>query len=226
MNTRVLIKKLYLDRLVKIKKAPIWYQTAVYLLIFLIGLSFLSLLTKPIRHAWAANYISAGDKYLLEAKYNWAELSYAKASLLEPSNKVAKSQKKLAVEGSGDISKLLDFFKREKATASLQLYSESTVTDKKYYDLTILSQSLIGRGQYQYAIIPAERSVALNDTYRDGWLYLGIANLRAATNLKTDKNVLKNYLAEAKKAFDRAALLDPVYQPIKDYQGEAEKVKI
>jgi len=72
-------------------------------------------------------------------------------------------------------------------------------TDKNPFELVTTGARLINSREYEMAVATLDQAVAKDKAYRDGWLYLGIAELKNGLN---DQAILS--LEQAKK-------IDPIY---------------
>lgn len=66
----------------------------------------------------------------------------------------------------------------------------------------------------------------MDGEYRDAWLYLGIANLKAAQNLEIKTDDKAQYLSRAKDSLARAISIDPNYDKTIEYVRELDSYKI
>lgn len=183
-----------------------------------IVVAFLSLITKPLRGKWAENYVTKGDEYLLSKQYLHARLEYEKSNLVRKNVK-AKDRITLAQSGSADIRKLEGFFNDNQSDLYYTVKNAETPGTSASAQ-TALAKSLIEREEYQISIIAATTAVAMDPSFRDGWLYLGIANLKCGQLLEIDNDAQKAYLNNAKTALSKAKEIDPEYQVIDGYLKE------
>ena len=191
-----------------------------WLLGIIIFLFLLVLLSSPLRGKAATNYIEQGDSLLLQKKYVSAEVEYKKALTLNSNDAVAKDHMDLANKAALDISEFERFFDLPQFTNFKDKYEEATEVPANQSDVVKLSRKLVEDGEYQLAIIPAKTALEMDESYRDAWLYLGIANLKTAqlAELKTEAQNL--YLSEAKKAFNKVLELDPENKTAKELLGK------
>ena len=180
-------------------------------------------LTKPLRVSSANSYIDSGDKYLLKKEYLKADLEYQKSIILSSSTK-ATHRLELVEDAMADIEALKDFYIEQNAESQIELLEGANIIPKNESDAAKESKKLVEEKEYQLAIIPAKTAVEMDKEYRDGWLYLGIANLKCAEYLELKPEIKRTYLDTAKTALDKASSLDPDYQPTKDFLKEMETV--
>lgn len=210
-------KTLSIHRLTQLHLAPLWYRLTVWAILAVIILNFLSLISFPFRSAWSENYVLQGDHYLNERKYSWAKINYQKAILINKSNKEAKKQFELSRSGSLDIAMLSDFFKLKNNNKEMNLYSRANFVFTKPFDAISVTKSLLEENEPQYAIIAAKKSLELDENFVDGWLYLGIANLKAKDLINIDQKSGAYFKNEAKKCFEKVLSLDPQNSSAKEY---------
>ena len=194
-----------------------WAFFLKWILIILIVILSLDVVTKPIRAHWSTDYLKKGDAYLLQKKYLTADLQYQKALFLNKKNTTATSRRELAKQAESNVMVLEDFYRQNNVTAELDEFDAINVAPVTAELATAETKSLIEKEEYQLAIYPAEKATELDKTYRDGWLYLGIANIKVAQNVEMTKDIRQTYLDNAKTALSRALIIDPNYQPTKDY---------
>jgi len=183
-----------------------------------IVVAFLSLITKPLRGKWAENYVAKGDEYLLSKQYLHARLEYEKSNLVRKNVK-AKDRITLAQSGSADIRKLEGFFNDNQSDLYYTVKNAETPGTSASAQ-TALAKSLIEREEYQISVIAATTAVAMDPSFRDAWLYLGIANLKCGQLLEIDNDTQKTYLNNAKTALAKAKEIDPEYQVTDAYLRE------
>lgn len=188
-----------------------------WVLITLIFVFVITLATKPLRKIWANNYIERGDEYLLQKKYASATLAYRKSLFLYWKNDEAKQRIALSNKSALDVITLKNFYQEKNVWSQTDLMSQAIALPDSEVDAIKLSKSLIEKGEYQYAILPALNGTEMDQTYRDAWLYLGIANFEVAQNIEMDNSTRNVYINEAKRALNKASIIDPEYQPTKDY---------
>ena len=196
-----------------------------WLIIVLIGVILLGLITKPVRKVWSNNYCKEGDIYLSQKKYESAILQYRKALFLFWGNKEAKSKTSLAEDSSLDVLKLEDFYNEKKIDSQIKLLGEIRTMPEDEVAAVKKVRNLIEKEEYQYAIIIAKTAVQMDGNYRDGWLYLGIANFMTAKMTEIGHNARNIYLKESRKALEKAKSLDPEYTPTRNYIVELDKIK-
>lgn len=196
-----------------------------WLIICIIGILALGLITKPLRRMWATNYFEKGESYLEQKKYESAILEYRKSLFLFWKNDQASSRIALARESSVDILKLENFYRERKLDSQLQILDEIAQIPTDETEAIKLSKELIEKGEYQYAIVSAQTGTEMGRDFRDAWLYLGIANLKAMKMLELTDDSRNKYRDDAKNALEKAKSLDSQYQPTKDYLEELNKIK-
>jgi tetratricopeptide (TPR) repeat protein len=196
-----------------------------WLIICIIGLLSLGLITKPLRKSWSQNYFEKGDNYLEQKKFESAILEYNKSLFLFWKAKQAQDRIKLAEESSANILKLDKFYEEQKLDAQIKTIRKVKADQEDETAAVKLSKELIEDGEFQYAVIAAEKATNIDGKYRDAWLYLGIANLKAIKMLELTDSSRKLYKEKAEKALSKAKSLDPEYQPTKDYLEELKKIK-
>jgi len=188
-------------------------KTILLALKWLIGviilLLLLVLLSSPLRGKAATNYVKEGDNLLLQKKYISAEVEYKKALTLNSKDAIAKDHLDLANKAAMDISEFERFFDLPQFAGFKTKYEEATEVPANQSDVIKLSKKLIENGEYQLAIIPAKTALEMDDSYRDAWLYLGIANLKTAQFSELKPEAQNQYLEEAKKSFNKVLELDP-----------------
>jgi|GEM_PF-746870 len=202
-----------------------WAFFLKWILIILIIFLSLDVITKPIKRHWANNYVKRGDGYLLQKKYLTADLQYQKALFLDKNNTTAKTEQKLADNAMSDVMVLESFYRQNNSAAESDNFNLIKTKPATAELATAQAKGLIEKEEYQLAIYPAETATKLDKTYRDGWLYLGIANLRVAQNVEMTKIIRQGYLNNAKTALNRASSIDSAYQPTKDYLDLLSKLK-
>lgn len=187
--------------------------------VFILVLFFLVIYlgTLPVRGSLAKKYLSQGDAFLTQEKYLSADLAYRKAQVLTPKDANAVTKRELAGKASRNILELKDLVRSQNLEAKTSLFELATSVPKSETDAVRTSRQLIEKGEYQLAIIPAKTATEMDKTYRDAWVYLGIANLRAATLLETNNEVQLQYRNAAKDAFNQAYSLDPTYEVTSNY---------
>ena len=194
-----------------------------WLLIVIVIIIAVFFLTKPIRISSANNYIESGDKYLLNKEYLKADLEYQKASIL---NKNSQGEERMALVESAmkDVTALKGFYTEKGQTDQIDLFEEASNIPQNESEAAKESKKLIEEKEYQLAILSAETAVEMDKEYRDGWLYLGISNLKCAENLELKTAIRANYLDNAKNALEKASALDQDYQPTKDFLKELGEI--
>ncbi|MEI6499248.1 MAG: hypothetical protein WCO23_04755 [bacterium] len=204
----------FIDAEIRSIKNPFRKALAI-LLIVAIGITFLVLITKPLRGKWAQNYIQSGDEFLINKQYLHARLEYEKSNIVRRNNE-ARERIKLSQAADGDITKLADFL-AEKKPETFALIQQAEKISANTAKQTELARAMIDRGEYQIAIIAADTAVQMDPSYRDAWLYLGISDLKCGQSLEIDKAQQKVYFDNARAALTKAQSIDPEYQVTKDY---------
>lgn len=194
-------------------------------LIVAIVFTSLELITKPLRASWSENYAAAGDNYLLQKKYLLSLLQYEKALLLNSKNETALNHKPLAINAKRNVLELEKLYKEKNIELQLDLITKAKSIPPEASEAAKTSRALIQKEEHQFAIVAAKNATAIDAKYRDGWLYLGIANFKTAQLVELDNDDKKFYLSNAKQALDQAKLLDPLYQPTLDYLDELKKAQ-
>jgi tetratricopeptide (TPR) repeat protein len=188
-----------------------------WLLIILIIFFSLKLLFKPFFGNWSINYVKKGDVYLQEGKFLSAKLAYNKALILNKKNAEANAHRKFAIDAQSDISSLREFYVEKNNTLKLELFQEIDDLPSDSISSALKAKEMIEKEEYQLAIEAAKKSAEINPDYEDGWLYLGIANLKCADNLEISKEQKDAYLAEAKRCFERVLSISPDNDNAKSY---------
>ena len=189
--------------------------------IIIIGAFFL---TKPVRISKANNYLESGDNYLINKEYLKAYLEYQKAIILDKNSK-ATERLDLTDKAMKDVMVLKDFYTEKGQDDQIKLLEEASAIPQNESDAAKTSKKLLEQKEYQLAAVAAETAVEMDKEYRDGWLYLGISNLKCAENLELKASIRTIYLDAAKNALEKARSLDQDYQPTKDFLKELESIK-
>lgn len=173
--------------------------------------------TLPARSKLSNRYIENGDQLIKEKRFLSADLEYRKALVLKRSNDQAVTRRELARAASRDITKLKDFFREQSEISRLRALEEAKTVPASETEAVRMSRQLLDIGEYQLAIIPAETAIQMDKSYRDGWLYLGIANYETARNIELSDDIREYYIGESQRALERAGEIDPGYAPIASY---------
>lgn len=197
-----------------------WSKWIIVLILILIAIYFI---TRPIRISSANKYIDSGDQFLMQKKYLSADLEYRKAISIN-NDKKAIERRNLVQDIETDITKLKSMLEEKNNTALLDKFTSATEVPQNESDAVKLSKKLIEENEYQLAILPAKTAIEMDKDYRDAWLYLGIANIKAASTLELTPEIKEQYLNTGKEALNKALSLDPEYQPTKDYLKEADNM--
>lgn len=167
-----------------------------WLIILALALTVLHFITTPLRRKWSEDYLARGDIYLEQKKFVEAEVEYDKAAFLYSDEKV-NSRIELADKAQSDILTLKDFYTERNLTSQLDLYDKAVTVPKNSTEAVKNSKALIEAGEYQLAIIPAKTATEMDKEYKDGWVYLALANSYTAKKVELDQS--------HKSAYDQAA---------------------
>jgi len=211
------------DNLSTKQKYDFLFYFLKWVLILLIAFFSLKLIMKPFLSDWSQNYTKKGDSYLQEKRYLNAKLCYDKALLLNKKNSAALAHKEIAIEAPRDVLVLESFYIEKGNTVESVFFEEIRELPIDETISTQKSKDLIEKGEFQLAIEAAKLSTKISSNYKDGWLYLGIANFKTAENLEISKAQKDIYFTEAKKAFLKVKSLDPENKDAADYLVEIEK---
>ena len=198
-------------------KTDPFYVIFKWILVLSIAFTAIALASRPLCRSWSLRYLGLGDEFLLQKRYLQAETEYQKSILLDSKNNTTKQRLALVQAGSRDILALRNFFVEKNLTRETELFDEATAIPTKERDAVLSAKKLIEREEYQLAIIPTKTALEMDDGYRDGWLYLGIANIKCAQFLEIKEFDRFYYLGKAKESLDRAKAIDPEYKPTLDY---------
>lgn len=207
---------------------PIKHKDPLYLFLkwaLVLGLAMTAffLISKPVRQSLSDKYVERGDNYLLQKKYLQAELEFTKAVFIKKSD-FAKSRIELSTDASREILSLAPFFREKRVDSQIDLFEEALDIENNATEAVKKSKSMIENGEYQLAVIPAERATTMEKAYRDGWVYLGIANLKCAQFLQVSEEDKYYYRTEAEKALLKAKDIDPSFQPTEDFLKELKGI--
>lgn len=206
-----------MKRAKKSLKSDPFYIVSKWALVFLIAIVGVTLFSRPLSRSWSERFLEKGDQMLLQKRYLQAEMNYKKSILIDKKNGEAEARLKLVAEGARDILKLKDFFIENNLTIETDFFTKATTIPSRERDAVVTSKELIEQEEYQLAAIPARTAIEMDSNYRDGWLYLGIANLKCAQLLEISNSDRQYYLDKAKSALDRAKEIDAEYKPTLDY---------
>jgi Flp pilus assembly protein TadD len=117
------------------------------------------------------------------------------------------------------------FYEERKLETQVRIIRQIKANPEDETSAIKLAKELIEKNEFQYAIISAQKATEIDNKYRDAWLYLGIANLKAGKMLELTENSRKEYDESAEKALLKAKSLDAEYKPTKDYLEELKKTK-
>lgn len=194
-----------------------FYVVFKWTLIILIAILAVALASRPLCRSWSDRFLDKGDQLLTQKRYLQAEMNYEKSLLINNKNDRAKQRITLVREASTNILKLQDFFTEKNLTIKTDLFTKAMAIPTKERDAVVSARELIEQEEYQLAIIPATTATEMDSNYRDGWLYLGIANIKCAQFLQIKDSDRQFYLDKAKQSLDQAKKIDPEYQPTLDY---------
>lgn len=200
------------------------YHLLKWLLIAAIIFMFLLLISKPLRKVWSNNYVKSGDEYLLQKKFLSAELEYEKAQNLYSLNTKAKDREILAKSSAADIRTLQSFYEEKNLGLQIENINLATTVPNSEFEAAKNAKSLIEQSEFQLAILAATTATQMNSKYRDGWLYLAIANMKTAQLTELSKDDRAQYVSAAQSAVVTALELDPEYEPTRQYQDEISKL--
>ena len=200
----------------------IYFKIIKWLIIVIIFVVLIIYFTNPLRGKSAQNFISSGDIFLADKKYLSANLEYQKALILNPRNPAALDRKNLIELAESNVLELEGFLKANQFTEELKKIDEANSFPEDETEAVKLSKKLIKEQEYQLAIIPAKVAIQMDRNYRDGWLYLGIANLKTAQFVELTPKVRSQYVEESKNVLKEALTLDPEYESTKKFLQEAE----
>jgi hypothetical protein len=213
----------------KTKKSKITTLNRGFLFYFLkwfliVGIifNFVKLVTKPMIYSWSKNYTEVGDQYLAENKYLSASVEYDKAVFLNNKNTAAKSNSLLAEQAQLDVTKLSSFYFSRGETDKATLSSNENFNSQDPVSLLNQAKNFLDSGDFQLSIVAAKKATELHPTLRDGWLYLGIANLKTAENIEMIQSNRELYLKNSKEALMNAKNIDSKYQPTLEYLDEVD----
>jgi len=201
-----------------------WFLSLKWLLISAIVLISLELISKPLRYAWADDLAKKGDAYLLEKRYLEAQLQYEKGLAIASQNKRCLTQLELAKKAEHNILALENFYLENKIEPKTRLFEKAKAEPADIIQALNTVKELIEIKEYELAIIPAQKAVAKDPSFRDAWLYLGIANLNTVKFADIRPEIREKYQEEAKEALGKALSLDDKYQPTLDFIQELEVV--
>jgi len=201
-----------------------FYHLLKWLLIVALIFMFLLLISKPLRKVWSNNYIRSGDEYLLQKKFLSAELEYEKAQNLYSLNTKAKDREILAMSSAIDIRALQSFYEEKNLGLQIENINLATAVPSSEFEAAKNAKYLIEQSEYQLAILAATTATQMNGKYRDGWLYLSIANMKTAQLTELSKDDRAQYVSAAQSAIATTLELDPEYEPTRQYQEEISKL--
>lgn len=197
-----------------------------WVLIPLVTILILFLATIPVRVRSSKNYVKKGDQFLAEKRYLSAELAYRKALTLQSNNKDASERIQLSNWAAVDVTRLKDFYNNNGFSSQGEALKKASDFPENEVAAVKNARDLIEKGEYQLAILPASIATEMDGEYRDAWLYLGIANLKAVQNLEIKTEDKESYLAKAKEALNKAMEIDPNNDITKEYVKETEGNKL
>lgn len=197
-----------------LRKKSVYFTVLKWLLIIAAILAIIYLGTLPVRGKLVKKHIQSGNNLLIQKRYLAASLEYEKALMLKPNSDEARAGQQLADTSAKDILVLADLLGKDNRQEELELFQSAQSVPKSETEAVRKAKNLIEKGEYQLAILPAKTAIQMDKSYRDAWLYLGIANLKCAQFLEIKNNIRLEYLNDAKTAFEKAEELDPSYEPI------------
>lgn len=206
------------------KDRGLFYHLLKWLLISAIIFMILLLITKPLRKVWSNNYIKSGDEYLLQKKFLSAELEYEKAQNLYSLNTKAKDREILAKNSAEDIRALQPFYEEKNLGLQIENVNLAINVPSSEFEAAKNAKYLIEQSEFQLAILAATTATQMNSKYRDGWLYLAIANMKTAEFTELSKADRAQYVSAAQSAIVNTLELDPEYEPTLQYQDEISKL--
>jgi hypothetical protein len=201
-----------------------FYHLLKWLLIASIIFMLLLLISKPLRKVWSNNYIRSGDEYLLQKKFLSAELEYEKAQNLYSLNTKARDREILAMSAATDVRNLQPFYQEKNLGLQIENIKLATEVPSSEFEAAKNAKYLIEQSEYQLAILAATTATEMNSKYRDGWLYLAIANMKTAEFTELSKADRAQYVSAAQSSILTALELDPEYEPTRQYQDEISKL--
>ncbi len=146
------IKKVRGDK--KVEELSSFQKIAKWVLIVAIILVSIELVTKPLRHHWADDYLERGDQYLLQKKYLSAELEYQKSLTLYKTN-LAQDRISLANQAQTDVLKLKPLLQAKNVSKALEDFDRATAK-YTHYDALRVGKELYERGELQLALVALE----------------------------------------------------------------------
>lgn len=201
-----------------------FYHLLKWLLISAIIFMLLLVISKPLRRGWSENYVNSGDEYLLQKKFLSAELEYEKAQNLYSLNTKAAERQGLAISAAADVRSLQSFYEEKNLNIQSDFLKLATAVPTSEFAAAENAKYLIEQSEFQLAIIAATTATEMNSKYRDGWLYLAIANTKTAQYTELSTADRAKYVEAAKTAVQAALELDPEYEPTRQYQQEISRL--
>ncbi len=191
------------------QKYGLIFSVLKWLFITAIALIVLFLISSPLRGKAAKKFIEKGDQFLSQMQYLSAELEYTKALSIYPGNAEAKDRLDLADKASANITELKKFFELDNFSELKSRYEQANAVPKDESEAVKLCRKLIEEKEYQLSILAAKTAVDMDHEYRDGWLYLSIANLKTAQFVELKPEVKDVYLNNAAEAANKVLAIDP-----------------
>jgi len=202
------------------------FKKLLLILILVLLLFFLlTLVTKPLRIRWSTNYLHSGDEKLSNKQYLPAEVEYQKSLALFWGNKEARERIILSKSAEANVWALLPFYEETGEEEKLNTLKAGKAIPKNSLEAVKNSRSSILKEEYQIAIAEAETATKMDQGYTEAWLYLGVANYKAASLLQISADSKNEYLSESKKALLKALLLDSTNSDAKAYLKAVESGK-
>ncbi|MFA6963179.1 MAG: hypothetical protein WC227_00465 [Patescibacteria group bacterium] len=143
------IKKIRTER--NPEEETLWRKIAKWVLIVAIILVFIELITKPLRHHWADDYLERGDQYLIQKKYLSAELEYQKSAIFYKTS-LAEDRQELANQAQTDVLKLKPFLQSKNISKAIEDF-ETATAKYTHYDALRVSKELYEKGELQLALV-------------------------------------------------------------------------
>lgn len=122
----------------------------------------------------STRYTVKGSEQLAALKFSDASATFTRALNLNPENRDAESQLKLAKSGETDIAELRNYLvshNREDIVAKIDASTENFATPKEAVASGI---SFFLAGEYVYARYPFERALSLDANYPEALHYLAL----------------------------------------------------
>lgn len=183
-----------------------------WFLLVLIFLFLILIASQPLRGKATKKYLDSGDNFLTQKQYLHADLEYQKALILSPKNNDAKQRRVFVKNTAGNILEIQKLANGKNLSQLIEKIKLATDFPDDETAAVRLAKKFIEESEYQLAILPAKTATEMDPDYVDAWVYLGIANLKAATLLQLWPDVKDKYLSDSKVAFSKVSELDPGYK--------------